>query len=330
MSRFCSQGSPLKIPLILLKWLGAHARGCLVVIVLLGVALPAVGNSLKPLLPTAVFLLLLNAFCRIDPASFRALAKRPLLVTAAICWTSVAIPVLVGTGGLLLDLEQSNPELFTGLILQALASPIMASPALAMLMGLDASLILMAMVGSTALLPVTAPLFAHLFLGTGLVLAPAELAVKLFILIAGSGLVASWVQRFFGLAAIHKRNQELDGANVIILFVFAAVIMCNVGGSVLQRPSTVLYIALLTGLMALTLQLLSSLLFWPAGRDNALAMGIMVSQRNMGLLLAVTSSVLPDLAWLYFAMAQFPIYLSAWLLKPVISRLQGGSQPSRS
>jgi hypothetical protein len=36
----------------------------------------------------------------------------------------------------------------------------------------------------------------------------------------------------------------------------------------------------------------------------------MASQRNMGLMLAAAGAVLPDLAWLYFALCQFPIYLS--------------------
>jgi hypothetical protein len=46
----------------------------------------------------------------------------------------------------------------------------------------------------------------------------------------------------------------------------------------------------------------------------------MVSQRNMGLMLAATNGALPDLAWLYFALSQFPIYLSPQLLKPIVSR----------
>ncbi len=32
----------------------------------------------------------------------------------------------------------------------------------------------------------------------------------------------------------------------------------------------------------------------------------MVSQRNMGLMLAATNGVLPGTTWLYFALSQFP------------------------
>ena len=47
----------------------------------------------------------------------------------------------------------------------------------------------------------------------------------------------------------------------------------------------------------------------------------MVSQRNMGLMLAATDGVLPGTTWRYFALCQFPIYLSPQLLKPIVRRL---------
>jgi BASS family bile acid:Na+ symporter len=47
----------------------------------------------------------------------------------------------------------------------------------------------------------------------------------------------------------------------------------------------------------------------------------MASQRNMGLMLAGTGGALPDLTWLYFALSQFPIYLSPLLLQPLARRI---------
>jgi BASS family bile acid:Na+ symporter len=37
----------------------------------------------------------------------------------------------------------------------------------------------------------------------------------------------------------------------------------------------------------------------------------------MGLMLAAAGSTVPDLTWLYFAIAQFPIYLLPQMLKPL-------------
>ena len=39
------------------------------------------------------------------------------------------------------------------------------------------------------------------------------------------------------------------------------------------------------------------------------------------LMLAATGGVLPDLTWLYFALSQFPIYLSPQLLQPIARHL---------
>jgi BASS family bile acid:Na+ symporter len=64
-----------------------------------------------------------------------------------------------------------------------------------------------------------------------------------------------------------------------------------------------------------------AVIFRSAGRERALAIGLMVSQRNMGLMVAATDGVLPGITWLYFALSQFPIYLSPQLLKPIVDRL---------
>jgi hypothetical protein len=37
---------------------------------------------------------------------------------------------------------------------------------------------------------------------------------------------------------------------------------------------------------------------------------------------AATDGLLPGTTWLYFALSQFPIYLSPQLLKPVVKRLR--------
>jgi BASS family bile acid:Na+ symporter len=66
---------------------------------------------------------------------------------------------------------------------------------------------------------------------------------------------------------------------------------------------------------------ITMLIFRGLGSERALALGLMVCQRNMGLMVAATDGVLPGLTWLYFALSQFPIYLSPQLLKPIVQKL---------
>ncbi len=68
------------------------------------------------------------------------------------------------------------------------------------------------------------------------------------------------------------------------------------------------------------------MLFRRIGYERALALGLMVSQRNLGLMLAATAGALPPTTWLYFAMTQFPIHLSPYMLTPIARRLTARAQ----
>ena len=89
-------------------------------------------------------------------------------------------------------------------MLQAVASPMMAAPALAALMGLDATLVLITLVTSTALVPFTAPLLIFLFVGSALTLSPLALGLKLLAILGGSLLVAAAIRWIVGDAAIRR------------------------------------------------------------------------------------------------------------------------------
>ena len=77
------------------------------------------------------------------------------------------------------------------------------------------------------------------------------------------------------------------------------------------------------GLMALAFVLalvygaVTYAVFARAGQPQALALAFSGGFRNMGLLLAAAGGFVPDMTWLYFAMAQFPIYLLPQILKPL-------------
>jgi len=218
----------LDAPSTALSWVGRQGTRAVAVLVVIGIATPSIGARLKPFVTEAVFVLLCIAFLRVDVDAFRAYLRRPVIVLAATVWTSLVIPTLVGVGCLTFSIKSQTPELFLALMLQAIASPIMAAPALAALMGLDATLVLVTLVTSTALIPITAPLFAHAFIGPALTISPVALGVKLFAILAGSALVGFTMRRIAGLTAIERQKERIDGFNIIVLFVFVAAVMENV------------------------------------------------------------------------------------------------------
>lgn len=313
----------LDAPAATLAWLGRQGTRAVAALVVIGIALPSIGVVLKPYVTEAVFALLCIAFLRLDTASFKTYLRRPTIVIAATAWSSVAVPFLFGVGGLALGVNKQAPDLFLGLLLQAITSPMMAAPAFAALMGFDVTLVLVTLIACTALTPLTAPLFAAVFIGSSLSISPLALAAKLFAILAGAAMVGFAMRRVFGLAVIQRQKERIDGLNILFLFVFVAAVMESVGPRFLAAPMITMALAALAFAVFFAVLALTALLFLFAGRERALALALMASQRNMGLMLAATGGALPDLTWLYFALSQFPIYLSPQLLQPLARRMIG-------
>jgi hypothetical protein len=313
--------SLLQLPIAALAWLGRQGTRAVAALVFVGLALPPVDAVLKPYVSEAIFVLLCISFLRVEPSLLRLHLKRPGLVLAATLWTMLALPVIFGAACLLMGLDRSAPDLFLGLMLQAIASPMMSAPAFASLMGLDATLVLVTMVMGTAVTSVTAPLFAWFFVGPALPLSPVVLGLRLFLILAGALAVALILRRLFGPAAIQRYKEPIDGFNVIILYVFVGAVMENVGVHFITEPWRMIGLAALAFATVLVVLILTAAVFARAGPARAFALGLMASQRNMGLMVAAAARDLPELVWLYFAFCQFPIYLLPQLLKPVARRV---------
>jgi predicted Na+-dependent transporter len=312
----------MALPVRALTWIGAQGTRAVAALVLFGIAVPPLGELLKPFVTEAIFLLLCISFMRVDIGELRDHLRRPGIVLAATAWTTLAVPSLIGlifhAGGL----DARSPDVFLALMLQAVASPMMAAPSLAALMGLDATLVLVTLVTSTALVPFTAPLFAAMFFGSGLTLSPSALGLKLAAILMGSLIVAAAIRWLAGASAIQRHKLPIDGANILILLVFVVAVMGNVASSLLENPIQMIGLGALAFAIFFLLVGVTALIFRGIGRERALAIGLMVSQRNMGLMVAATDGLLPGTTWLYFALSQFPIYLSPQLLKPIVDRLR--------
>jgi hypothetical protein len=309
------------IPVQALAWLGGQGTRAIAALVFIGIAVPPIGQLLKPFVTEAIFLLLCISFMRVDVGRLRDHLRRPGIVLAATAWTTLGVPLISGVSCLATGLDTHAPGLFLALMLQAVASPMMAAPALAALMGLDSTLVLVTLVTSTALIPITAPLFAYAFFGTALTLSPLGLGLKLVAILAGSLLVAAGFRWTVGATAIKRHAAAIDGLNILILFVFVAAVMGSVVGSFLADPVSMIELTVLAFAVFFALLGITTLIFRKIGLERAFALGLMVSQRNMGLMLAATDGVLPGTTWLYFALSQFPIYLSPQLLKPIVRRM---------
>ncbi|TYO62136.1 Na+-dependent transporter [Bradyrhizobium hipponense] len=314
------------VPLRWLTWLGDQGTRAVAAIVFIAVAVPPLGALLRPYVTEAIFLLLCISFMRVDLAALYGHLRRPALVASATAWTTIGVPLMVGLTAYASGLTGRSPGLFLALMLQGMASPMMAAPALAALMGLDATLVLVTLVTSTALVPFTASLFASLFLGGMLSISPLALGLKLLGILAASLLAATIIRWMFGAGAILRHKRPIDGFNIVILMVFASAVMGDVASDLIADPVVTIGVAALAFTVYFTLLTVTTLLFRRVGHERAFAIGLMVSQRNLGLMLAATAGALPATTWLYFALTQFPIHFAPYLLTPIARRLTARAQ----
>ena len=299
-----------------LGFIGRHGTLLAALSILVGLAVPPLATLLKPTLGAVIVGLVTLSFLRVDPAALRGHFKRPGLIAAAAVWLMLVAPALIGAAFLGAGLGRAMPGLFFMLVLQLSAPGLMSAPALAALLGLDMALTLAALIMSIAAAPVTAGLFTHAFLGTALT-SPLALGLRLASIIAGSALVAAIVRRFAGAAFIEAQALRIDGLSVLLLIVFAIAAMDGVTAHLVSDPLLVLALTLLAFALSLGMIAMTTLVFWPAGRARAFAIGLLAGSRNTSLMLAATGFVVPDVAWLYFAVSQFPIYLLPIMLRPV-------------
>jgi len=310
----------LGAPAAALSLAGRHGTLVAAASVFVGLAIPGLAAACKPYLGEAIVVMLTLAFLRVDPNELFHHFTRPGLVALATLWAMLLVPTVLGIGFLAFGLDQSMPGLYFMLVLQMSAPGLMSSPALAALLGLDVALTLATLIVSTAITPLTASLFTHVFLGTALA-SPFGFGLRLFLIIAGCALAAAVIRRVAGPTFIAAQRERIDGLSVIAMFMFAVAAMDGVADHFRSNPLLVIELTALAFALALGLIAITALVFLRAGRARAFAIGLIAGNRNIGLMLAASGFAVPDVAWLYFALAQFPIYLLPHLLKPLVRRL---------
>jgi len=282
-----------------LAWLGRQGTRALALSVFVGIALPPLAAILKHVFVEALLALLTLAFLRVDPGSLRDQFRRPGLVVAASLWTLIAVPALICGAAVALGLPVASEALFLALVLQAVAPPIIGGPALAALMGLDAALSLATLIVATASTPLTGPVLAALFAGPALDISPLWLGVKLFAMLGATAIAAYAIRRIKGAAWVAGHSGPIDGLSVIALFVFAIGLMDGVGRHIIAQPLLVGGLTVFVYLLTMVLIVATCLIFRRAGRSSALALGLAVGSRNMGLMVAAAGGIVPELTWLY-------------------------------
>jgi BASS family bile acid:Na+ symporter len=304
-----------------LAWLGRQGTTAVAISILLGIFLPPLGALIRPFFPETVFLLLCLAFLRVDPGALRAQLANPRLLIAAAVWIMLIAPVLAGIAFNAIDLGGQSPALLLALVLNMVAPPIFASPALAALMGLNAAITLALLLVCIAVTPFLAPALVAVFAGSAVTFSPLSLGLRLVLMLAGAACTAIAIRAFMGKPWVERQAERIDGLNVIVLFLFAVALMGDVLTNTISRPLLVLGLLALATVITFGLCALTAMLLFRVDFATSLPLSHAAASRNTGLMLAAAAGAVPELVWLYMALLQIPIYALPLILKPLARRL---------
>ncbi|MCO5092223.1 sodium:proton symporter [Bosea sp. (in: a-proteobacteria)] len=305
-----------------LAWFGRYGTQGFALSIFLGLALPELAAAARPALPVTIFCFTTVVFMRLDIGVTLRLLRRPAKLAASVLWLLAGPVLLIGVALSLVGRGNLDPGIVLGLAIMAAAPPIMSSPAVAILYGFEPSLIIAGVVVATIASPITAPLLAELIAGAAVPLDRWVLTLRLLVFIGGGMAVAAAIRLWLGFPRIKAMKAHLDGFGMLTYVVFAIAAMDGVTAAALGDPGLVL--AVLASVFAVAAAGLASglMVLWrlPAAERFMISYG--TGQRNMGLLVAALGAGVSPKTYLFFALAQFPIYLLPWLLRGVAARIR--------
>lgn len=291
-----------------LAYFGRHATLFMAGGVLVGLAVPPLAALAKPLLIPTLLIPLTLALVRLDWGAIAAWRDRTGTTALLIAWLLGVSPVLVwGATTLLVPLGFPEP-LRQALVLMAASSPIVSSVAIALIVGIDATLAIVAVLITTALVPLTLPSMAAMLVGVTVDIGVGTFMLRLAALV-GAAFGAAWlIRRLVPARALSARHEMLDGLTVVNLVVFGVAIMDGVTAYAIERPAYVATALAAAYVFNLALQAAGYFAFRKLGRREALAAALVSGNCNMGLVLVALEGRASFEVTVFFALAQIPMY----------------------
>ncbi|MFT8246288.1 hypothetical protein [Roseomonas sp. BN140053] len=279
-----------------------------------GLLVPPLASATRDVVTPVVACLMTLVLLRVDFAQVLGWLRRPGLVAALLGWLLVCCPLIAwGVAGLV----GLHGSLAAALVIMAAGCAATSAPAFARMVGLDGEVSLVVSLLSTLLVPFTAPPIALGLLGVDLSLSVGALSARLALVVGLPLVLSLGLRRILGGAVLERWGRAVDGAVVLLVVLYGFGVMDGVLAWLLREPGFVLGATALAFAGAFGLNALTAAAFWPAGKRFALSAGLLSGNRNMALFLAVLPASTDARVLLFFALCQFPLFLSPGLLRPL-------------
>ncbi|WP_262273271.1 hypothetical protein [Microvirga yunnanensis] len=303
--RFLGQG---------LACIGRRGPALLVLSLALGAAFAPLAAAAYQALPISAFLLTLGSFlsASLAPAE-KAVGWRRILL--ALVWVAVGVPLLAAAIVFQLHLD---PALEAGVVLSVLAPPVGSAAAIAVMLGLQPRLALVASLALTLAAPLSMPAFATA-LGVNMAVDMPHLAWRLAIIIGSAAALAQaarhWRSR---IRAILPDQTAAAGVAVVGLMIVGLATMSGIRTHWVTDRSAFTVFALAAVGVNLAAGGVGSLLFAAWGAKNAFTIGLVSGNRNVTLAWAAAGTTLPAATEAYVAACVLPVLALPLVVKGVI------------
>jgi len=305
----------------LLAWSARQGSALLALGIFAGLLAPPLAALFRDVVTVTVAGLMTLVLLRVDPSRLLSYLRRPVMVAALSAWVLLACPLLAFAVARAAGMDG---PLGAGLVIMATGCAATSSPAFARLVGLDGEVSLLVALVTTLLVPFTAPPLALGLMGIDLAISLEGLTLRLALVVGLPLLLSIAIRRVVARDALDRAGPAVDGAVVWLVVFYGFGVMDGMLAKLLAEPAWVAAGLALAFAGNFGLNLATALAFLPAGRRVALAGGLLSGNRNMALYLAVLPAATDERILLFFALCQFPLFLSPFLLRPVYGRIRVG------
>ena len=288
--------------------------------VVIGLSMPSIAEVIRPLVVPISVVMAVVSMLRIEPAKLLATFQRPIFLGLAALFVLLVLPVVTFILAKTLGLPG---WLVTGLTFASAAPPLSSAAAFAILVRVDPGLVTGIAIPATLLAPATVWMLTSAFPGLGEGVELGALVLRLSGIILGALVVALLIRRFLGEERVTAWGMGLDGVTVVLVMLIGIGVMHDIGLAFRSAPGLLLGILTLTALVSYGSLIITMATFWLIGRDEAFAVGLCGGVKNMAVMVAAVLGTVDPRISLVVITAQFPIFLSPLLMRPLFARLRG-------
>ncbi len=300
-----------------LAWSARQGSTLLAVGIVAGLLLPSLAHAMAWFITPNVVSLMTLVLLRVDLVALLRHLRRPGRIAAIVCFQLVVSPLIAWA---LLTPLPVDPVIAAGAIVTATGASATSGAAFARLVGLDPELTLLATLATIFIVPLSGPPMAYFLSGIDLHIGVGAFMLRLALVVGVPLLISIALRVLIGPARLEPLGPAVDGAVVWLVVFYGFAVMDGLFARMLTDPAWVTQALLVSVVLNFGLNAVATLCFVWMGRRDAGSAGLMVGNRNMALYLAVLPVAADPGVRFFMALAQLPLFLSPFLLKPLYRR----------